>query len=326
MLVVDDDEMVRRTTTATLWQLGYSVAATGGGRTALDLVAARPERFAVVLLDARKGVIEQTRRHACIAAMLGIPHIVFAVNKMDLVDFDESVFDRIRSEYIAFTANLGIEDLQFIPISALRGDNVVEKSDEMPWYQGSTLMYLLENVQIASDRNFEDFRFAVQRVSRPDSSFRGYSGTVQSGIGERVGEYDGKADARAYRVEVHTGSEPKTVKLGSTTLQRVDDATALDGGAGWAWLPDATGIGRPGVVRTRRPGRRGDHLDDRSRAWGDPVALPVAGLATRRRRGGPRPSVRGDLARGFRGGGCVGRRREPPAPLRSGMARRLLPR
>ncbi len=89
---------------------------------------------------------------------------------MDLVDFDETVFDEIRSEYIAFTANLGIDDLQFIPISALRGDNVVEKSDEMPWYQGSTLMYLLENVQIASDRNFEDFRFAVQRVSRPDSS------------------------------------------------------------------------------------------------------------------------------------------------------------
>ena len=101
---------------------------------------------------------------------------------MDLVDFQENVFDEIRSEYNAFTANLGIDDLQFIPISALRGDNVVEKSVEMPWYQGSTLMHLLENVQIASDRNFTDFRFAVQRVSRPDSSFRGYSGTVQSGI------------------------------------------------------------------------------------------------------------------------------------------------
>ena len=137
---------------------------------------------AVILIDARQGVLTQTRRHTFIAALLGIRHVIVAVNKMDLVDFDESVFDRIRSEYIAFTANLGIEDLQFIPISALRGDNVVEKSDEMPWYQGSTLMYLLENVQIASDRNFEDFRFAVQRVSRPDSSFRGYSGTVQSGI------------------------------------------------------------------------------------------------------------------------------------------------
>ncbi|HTK96949.1 MAG TPA: sulfate adenylyltransferase subunit CysN [Pseudomonadales bacterium] len=137
---------------------------------------------AVILIDARQGVLTQTRRHTFIAALLGIRHVIVAVNKMDLVDFDERVFDAIRSEYIAFTANLGIEDLQFIPISALRGDNVVEKSDEMPWYQGSTLMYLLENVQIASDRNFEDFRFAVQRVSRPDSTFRGYSGTVQSGI------------------------------------------------------------------------------------------------------------------------------------------------
>jgi bifunctional enzyme CysN/CysC len=137
---------------------------------------------AVILIDARQGVLTQTRRHTFIAALLGIRHVIVAVNKMDLVDFQESVFDEIRSEYIAFTANLGIDDLQFIPISALRGDNVVEKSVEMPWYQGSTLMHLLENVQIASDRNFTDFRFAVQRVSRPDSTFRGYSGTVQSGI------------------------------------------------------------------------------------------------------------------------------------------------
>ena len=137
---------------------------------------------AVILIDARSGVLTQTRRHTFIAALLGIRHVIVAVNKMDLVGFQESVFDAIRADYTNFTANLGIEDLQFIPISALRGDNVVEKSDEMPWYQGSTLMHLLENVQIASDRNFNDFRFAVQRVNRPDSSFRGYSGTVQSGI------------------------------------------------------------------------------------------------------------------------------------------------
>ena len=137
---------------------------------------------AVILIDARQGVLTQTRRHTFIAALLGIRHVIVAINKMDLVDFQESVFDRIRNDYLAFTANLGIDDLQFIPISALRGDNVVEKSAAMPWYQGSTLMHLLENVQIASDRNFSDFRFAVQRVSRPDSSFRGYSGTVQSGI------------------------------------------------------------------------------------------------------------------------------------------------
>jgi bifunctional enzyme CysN/CysC len=137
---------------------------------------------AVILIDARSGVLTQTRRHTFIAALLGIRHVIVAVNKMDLVLFDECVYDAIRTEYMEFTANLGIDDLQFIPISALNGDNVVEKSAHMPWYQGSTLMHLLENVQIASDRNFNEFRFAVQRVSRPDSSFRGYSGTVQSGI------------------------------------------------------------------------------------------------------------------------------------------------
>ncbi|HTO56767.1 MAG TPA: sulfate adenylyltransferase subunit CysN, partial [Pseudomonadales bacterium] len=144
---------------------------------------------AVILIDARQGVLTQTRRHTFIVSLLGIKHVIVAVNKMDLVEFDEEVFERIRADYMRFTANLGIEDLEFIPISALNGDNVVEKSEAMPWYQGSTLMYLLENVQIASDRNFKDFRFAVQRVSRPDSSFRGYSGTVQSGIvrpGDRI--------------------------------------------------------------------------------------------------------------------------------------------
>jgi bifunctional enzyme CysN/CysC len=142
---------------------------------------------AVILIDARQGVLTQTRRHTFIAALLGIRHVIVAINKMDLVDFSEDVFDAIRAEYNAFTANLGIDDLQFIPISALRGDNVVEKSASMPWYQGSTLMHLLENVHIASDRNFQNFRFAVQRVNRPDSSFRGYSGSVQSGI-VRVGD------------------------------------------------------------------------------------------------------------------------------------------
>ncbi len=136
---------------------------------------------AVILIDARYGVLTQTRRHTFIASLLGIRHVIVAVNKMDLVGFDEAVFDRIRDEYHAFTTSLAIEDLHFIPISALKGDNVVEKSSSMPWYQGATLMHLLENIHIASDRNFTCFRFPVQRVSRPDSSFRGYAGTIQSG-------------------------------------------------------------------------------------------------------------------------------------------------
>jgi bifunctional enzyme CysN/CysC len=137
---------------------------------------------AVILIDARHGVLTQTRRHTFIASLLGIRHVIVAVNKMDLMNFSENVFDRIRDEYHSFTTNLAIEDLHFIPISALRGDNVVEKSPTMPWYQGATLMHLLENIHIASDRNFSCFRFPVQRVSRPDSQFRGYAGTVQSGI------------------------------------------------------------------------------------------------------------------------------------------------
>src|SRR4029453_12860198 len=142
---------------------------------------------AVILIDARKGVLTQTRRHSFIASLLGIRHIIVAVNKMDLVGFDEAVFERIRADYFSFAANLAIEDLHFIPISALRGDNVVDKSESMPWYQGSTLMHLLETVHIASDRNLNNFRMAVHRGNRPNQSFRGYSGSVQSGV-VRVGD------------------------------------------------------------------------------------------------------------------------------------------
>jgi bifunctional enzyme CysN/CysC len=137
---------------------------------------------AVILIDATHGVLTQTRRHTFITSLLGIRHVIVAINKMDLVGYEESVFEQIRADYLAFTANLSLEDLHFIPISALRGDNVVDKSAHMPWYQGSTLMHLLENIHIGSDRNFDNFRFSVQRVNRPNSEFRGYSGTVQSGI------------------------------------------------------------------------------------------------------------------------------------------------
>jgi bifunctional enzyme CysN/CysC len=143
---------------------------------------------AVILIDARHGVLTQTRRHTFIVSLLGIKHVIVAVNKMDLVGFSEDVFERIKGEYNAFAANLGLEDLNFIPMSALNGDNVVEKSDAMPWYQGATLMYLLENVNIASDRNFKSFRFPVQRVNRPHLDFRGYSGTVEGGIVRRGDE------------------------------------------------------------------------------------------------------------------------------------------
>jgi bifunctional enzyme CysN/CysC len=141
--------------------------------------------LAVILVDARKGVLAQTRRHSFIAALLGIPHVVVAINKMDLVEFSEDVFERIKRAYAAFAAELGTVDLHFIPMSALHGDNVVERSTRMPWYLGNPLMDHLETVHIASDRNLTDFRFPVQWVNRPHQDFRGYCGNVASGIVRR---------------------------------------------------------------------------------------------------------------------------------------------
>ncbi len=142
--------------------------------------------LAIVLIDARKGVLEQSRRHAFIASLLRIPHLVLAVNKMDLVDWDEQVFNDIRAEFGEFATKLDVPDLTFIPMSALMGDNVVDRSANMGWYDGPTLLHHLEEVHIASDRNLVDVRFPVQYVIRPQSKdhpdFRGYSGTIAGGV------------------------------------------------------------------------------------------------------------------------------------------------
>jgi len=138
--------------------------------------------LAIILIDARHGVLTQTRRHTFIASLLGIRHLIVAVNKMDLMDYSEDVFNSIRDDYLAFADDLDTGDLTFIPMSALKGDNVVHPSEHMPWYQGETLMWMLENVKISADRNFGDFRFPVQYVNRPNLDFRGYCGTVASGI------------------------------------------------------------------------------------------------------------------------------------------------
>jgi sulfate adenylyltransferase large subunit len=140
----------------------------------------------IVLVDARKGVSEQTRRHAYISSLLRTPHLVVAVNKMDLVDFSEDVFASIVEELTDFAARLGVPDITFIPISALNGDNVVDRSTNMPWYDGPPLLYHLEHVFIASDRNLEDVRFPVQWVVRPNSDefhdYRGYAGQIAGGV------------------------------------------------------------------------------------------------------------------------------------------------
>ncbi len=143
--------------------------------------------LAIILVDARKGVLEQTKRHSFIASLLGIKHVMVAINKMDLVEFSEDVYENIRRDYLDFASRLDSTDLHFIPISALDGDNVVDKSPNMPWYDGATLMNFLETVYIGSDRNFQDFRFPVQQVIRPNLDYRGFAGTIASGI-VRVGE------------------------------------------------------------------------------------------------------------------------------------------
>ena len=141
---------------------------------------------ALILVDARKGVVEQSRRHMFLATLLGVPHIVVCVNKMDLVEYREDVFERIRTEFTDFASRLRVRDLSFIPISALNGDNVVDRSENMPWFDGSPLLSHLERLHVASDRNLTDVRFPVQYVIRPHQhehrDYRGYAGTVASGV------------------------------------------------------------------------------------------------------------------------------------------------
>jgi bifunctional enzyme CysN/CysC len=151
--------------------------------------------LALVLIDARKGIVEQSRRHAFLATLLGIPHLVLCVNKMDLVDWSQERFEEIKAEFRAFAMKLDVHDLTFIPISALHGDNVVERSDNSPWYEGSSLLHQLEEVHIASDRNLIDARFPVQYVIRPQQQtdhdlhdYRGYAGQVAGGVLKRGDE------------------------------------------------------------------------------------------------------------------------------------------
>lgn len=140
--------------------------------------------LAIILIDARYGVQTQTRRHSFIASLLGIKHIVVAINKMDLKDFDQGVFEQIKADYLAFAEKIDLRPstLEFVPMSALKGDNVVNKSERSPWYTGKSLMEILESVEVAGDRNFDDLRFPVQYVNRPNLNFRGFAGTLASGI------------------------------------------------------------------------------------------------------------------------------------------------
>ena len=157
------------------------------------VTGASTANLAIILVDARKGIIEQTYRHSYIASLLQIPHIIVAINKMDLVNWDEKTFNKIVQEYKAFASKLDIKDVHFIPISALEGDNVVNRSEKLDWYKGPTLLYLLETIHIGSDINHIDARFPVQYVIRPMKNdyhdFRGYAGRIAGGafrVGDKV--------------------------------------------------------------------------------------------------------------------------------------------
>jgi len=150
------------------------------------VTGASTANLAIILIDARKGMLEQTHRHAFIASLLRIPHAIVCINKMDLVDYSEETYNGIVSDFKSFSSKLGIKDIQFIPISALNGDNVVNRSENMDWYQGSTLMYHLETVHISSDHNLVDCRFPIQSVIRPhtleNQDYRGFAGRIDGGV------------------------------------------------------------------------------------------------------------------------------------------------
>ena len=189
--------------------------------------------LAVVLVDARNGLTEQSRRHAFLATLLQVPHLVLAVNKMDLVNYDAAVFERIAAEFSAFAAKLDIRDLTFIPISALLGDNVVQRSANMPWYDGPSLLHHLEHVHIASDRNLIDVRFPVQYVIRPHQAtdpglhdYRGYAGEVAGGVirpGDEVMHLPSGFTTTVRAVEAAGQPVPEAFPPMSVTLLLDDD-------------------------------------------------------------------------------------------------------
>lgn len=191
---------------------------------------------ALILVDARHGVIEQTRRHSAIAALLGIPHIVLCINKMDMVDYSVKVFDRIVADYQAFAQQLNFKDLVCIPLSALAGDNVVDASRNMPWYAGATLLQHLESLEVSADRNLKDPRFQVQYVIRPKSDelhdYRGYAGQMQSGIyrkGDRVTVFPSGLSTSITAIEVHQQEVEAAFAPQPAVLHLADD---LDIGRG----------------------------------------------------------------------------------------------
>ena len=195
--------------------------------------------LALVLVDARKGVLEQSRRHAFLASLLGIPHLVVCVNKMDLVDWSQERYDEIKAEFRSFAMKLDVHDLTFVPVSALHGDNVVERSANMPWYEGASLLHQLEEVHIASDRNLIDARFPVQYVIRPQDQinhdlhdYRGYAGTVAGGVfkpGDEVVVLPSGLSSTVASIDTADGPVDEAFAPMAVTIRLADDVDVSRG-------------------------------------------------------------------------------------------------
>jgi sulfate adenylyltransferase subunit 1 len=194
------------------------------------VTGASTANLALLLVDARHGVIEQTKRHAFIASLLQIPHIAVCINKMDLVDYRKEVFNKIKSDFENFASKLEIKDIHFIPISALNGDNVVDRSENMNWYEGSTLMHLLENIHIGSDHNHVDCRFPVQFVVRPQSAeypdYRGYAGRIEGGVfksGDEVTILPSGVKSKIKSIDTFDGEAEEAFSPMSVCITLTDD-------------------------------------------------------------------------------------------------------
>tara|TARA_B110001452_G_scaffold255666_1_gene248311 strand:- start:369 stop:1319 length:951 start_codon:yes stop_codon:yes gene_type:complete len=194
------------------------------------VTGASTANLALIIVDARHGFVEQTKRHAFIASLLQIPHIIFCINKMDLVDFSEEAYDKVRKELEDFSAKLDVKDIRFIPLSALKGDNVVDRSENTPWYKGPTLMYLLETIHIGSDYNHVDRRFPVQNVIRPQTEeyhdYRGYGGRIAGGIfkpGDNVTVLPSGFSSRIKSIDTFDGPIEEAFAPMSVTMTLEDD-------------------------------------------------------------------------------------------------------
>lgn len=192
---------------------------------------------ALILIDARKGIVEQTCRHSFIASLLQIPHLIICINKMDLVDYDKSVYEKIKQDFKKFSSKLQVKDIRFVPISALEGDNVVNKSKKMDWYEGTTLMYLLETIHIGSDRNLIDCRFPIQTVIRPQTKehhdYRGYAGEIAGGVfkkGDDVMVLPSGFTSKIASIDTYDGEVEEAFAPMSVTMRLEDELDLSRGG------------------------------------------------------------------------------------------------